>query len=93
MAGGCDPRKHARITSNEFRDGARLPAPEILRHDVMRACICFFVALFLKKMSALRTDVTVYAEPLSGRIGPVNIGTLSQIYSGSVNTNFTTRYH
>jgi hypothetical protein len=37
---------------------------------------------------------TVYAEPLSGRIGPANIGTLSVIYPGStVNTNFTTRYH
>jgi hypothetical protein len=37
---------------------------------------------------------TVYAEPLSGRIGPANIGTLSAIYAGStVNTNFTTRYH
>jgi hypothetical protein len=36
---------------------------------------------------------TVYAEPLSGRIGPADIGTLSAIYSGSVNTSFTTRYH
>jgi hypothetical protein len=37
---------------------------------------------------------TVYAEPLSGRIGPANIGSLSAIYPDStVNTNFTARYH
>ena len=37
---------------------------------------------------------TVYAEPLSGRISPGNIGTLSNVYPGStVNTGFTTRYH
>jgi hypothetical protein len=37
---------------------------------------------------------TVYAEPLSGRIAPGNIGTLSAVYpSSTANTNFTTRYH
>jgi hypothetical protein len=37
---------------------------------------------------------TVFAEPLSGRIGPGNIGTLSQIYpNATVFTGFTTRYH
>jgi predicted Zn-dependent protease len=37
---------------------------------------------------------TVYAEPLSGRIGPANIGTLFAVYPNSTaNTNFTTRYH
>jgi hypothetical protein len=37
---------------------------------------------------------TVYAEPLSGRIVPANIGTLFAVYPGSTaNTNFTTRYH
>ena len=37
---------------------------------------------------------TVYAEPLSGRIGALNISTLSTIYpSATVNTNFTTRFH
>jgi hypothetical protein len=37
---------------------------------------------------------TVFAEPLSGRIGVSNISTLTTIYpSSTVNTNFTTRYH
>jgi len=37
---------------------------------------------------------TVYAEPLSGRIGPVNISTVTTTNpSATVNTNFTTRYH
>lgn len=36
---------------------------------------------------------TVYAEPLTGRIGPTNIYSLAAYPNATVNTNFTTRYH